>query len=216
MCVLLFFYSLLRSDAIRPAAHRNPAILSVISRPPIHISTIDPQQRAFLHYLRIFLLRRPSLPTALSRCRPQLWGFHMDPNENASPPCLNHIVNLHSFQSRSAAPTQSFATASKARLHYLSTWLPVRAGHVSLSIVDVPLAQGKEVCSVHFSHYIRGLMHGFPARRCSGCPRQDDDLIRDEDYVHSPPPSPKPNSQSLPKGDVSTGEHGSGWLYGWF
>ncbi|KAG1752472.1 uncharacterized protein EDB91DRAFT_1077859 [Suillus paluster] len=41
-------------------------------------------------------------------------------------------------------------------------------------------------------------------------PTDDDDLIRDEDYV--PPPSPYPNSQPLPAGKITAGEHGRGIL----
>ncbi|KIK45508.1 hypothetical protein CY34DRAFT_801589 [Suillus luteus UH-Slu-Lm8-n1] len=59
--------------------------------------------------------------------------------------------------------------------------------HVSPTIVDVPLAPGKLRIAA------------------AGAPGGDDDLIRDEDYV--PPPSPSPNSRP---GIFDAGQHGSG------
>ncbi|KAG0703897.1 hypothetical protein DFH29DRAFT_874170 [Suillus ampliporus] len=74
-------------------------------------------------------------------------------------------------------------------------WWHVRAGH----IVDVPLAQGKE------------------RNAAAGAPTNDDDLIRDEDYIPSTPPSPNPDSQQRPAGgQIDIGDHGTGRLCGCF
>ncbi|KAG1752552.1 uncharacterized protein EDB91DRAFT_1243311 [Suillus paluster] len=51
-------------------------------------------------------------------------------------------------------------------------------------------------------------------RHAVGAPNQDDDdLLRDEDYI---PPSPNLNSQPLPEGQITAGEHGSGRFCGCF
>ncbi|KAG1886141.1 hypothetical protein F4604DRAFT_1900559 [Suillus subluteus] len=70
----------------------------------------------------------------------------------------------------------------------MSTWRPFQTDHASLAIVDVPLAPGKLRYAT------------------AGAPGDDDDLIRDEDYI-SPPPSPTPGSRP---GISNTGQHGSG------
>ncbi|KAG1735697.1 uncharacterized protein EDB91DRAFT_1250323 [Suillus paluster] len=71
-----------------------------------------------------------------------------------------------------APPTTLFSTTtSNVGLHRSSTWWPVRAGHALPPIVGVSLAWGE-------------LLHA-----AAGAPAQDNDLIRDEDYV------PDPNSQ---------------------
>ncbi|KAG1868305.1 hypothetical protein DFJ58DRAFT_911452 [Suillus subalutaceus] len=76
----------------------------------------------------------------------------------------------------------------KSSLHRMSTWRPFQTDHASLAIVDVPLAPGKLRYAT------------------AGAPGDDDDLIRDEDYI-SPPPSPTPGSRP---GIANTGQHGSG------
>ncbi|KAG2746431.1 TolB, C-terminal domain-containing protein [Suillus brevipes Sb2] len=97
--------------------------------------------------------------------------------------------NLLDSQPTPAPPTDSstITTSPKlaSRLHRL--W-PLQTNHTSPTIVDVPLAPGKLRIAA------------------AGAPGDDDDLIRDEDYV-SPPPSPNPGSRP---GIVSTGQHGSG------
>ncbi|KAJ8579798.1 hypothetical protein M405DRAFT_835341 [Rhizopogon salebrosus TDB-379] len=76
-------------------------------------------------------------------------------------------------------------TASRARLHHLSSWWPgnALAGHAQPPIIDVPLTKAQ-------------LRHS-----AAGAPSNDDDLIRDEDF-DSTPPSP-------------TGQHESGRLCSW-
>ncbi|KAG1833216.1 hypothetical protein F4604DRAFT_1945607 [Suillus subluteus] len=77
--------------------------------------------------------------------------------------------------------------------HHLSAWWP-SSSHALLPIVDVPLAPGK----------LRIATAGAPAK-------DDDDLIRDEDYV--PPPSPTLGSQPRSAArsiNVTSGKHGGG------
>ncbi|KAG1815738.1 uncharacterized protein BJ212DRAFT_1481495 [Suillus subaureus] len=64
------------------------------------------------------------------------------------------MTQRHPVQSQSAQPPP---------------WEPVGAGHAPPPIVNIPLAQGKEI--------------------------KNEDFIPDEDYVPSCPPSPNPNSQ---------------------
>ncbi|KAG2740511.1 WD40 repeat-like protein [Suillus brevipes Sb2] len=88
-----------------------------------------------------------------------------------------------------APPTTQFSAINTSpnltpRLYRL--W-PFQANNASPTVVDVPLAPGKLRIAT------------------AGAPGDDDDLIRDEDYV--PPPSPSPNSHP---GIVNAGQHGSG------
>ncbi|KAG1814007.1 uncharacterized protein BJ212DRAFT_1300870 [Suillus subaureus] len=103
------------------------------------------------------------------------------PNENSQP--------------TPALPTTQFSVANppatlKSHLHRLSTWWPSQTDHASptINVVDVPLAPGKLRYAT------------------AGAPGDEDDLIRDEDYV-SLPPSPNPGSRLR---IVNTGQHGSG------
>ncbi|KAG2742278.1 hypothetical protein P692DRAFT_20215286 [Suillus brevipes Sb2] len=68
----------------------------------------------------------------------------------------------------------------------LRLW-PLQTNHASPTVVDVPLAPGKLRIAA------------------AGAPGDDDDLIRDEEYVY--PPSPSPNSHP---GIANAGQHGSG------
>ncbi|KAG2343559.1 hypothetical protein BDR05DRAFT_999836 [Suillus weaverae] len=99
------------------------------------------------------------------------------------------------------ATTKSPPSTIQRCCHYLqidqTSWWSIRAGHTLLPIVDVPLAPGK----------VRIVTAGAPVK-------DDDDLIRDEDYV-SPPPSLTPGLQSPSAArpiNVISGEHGSGCL----
>ncbi|KAG1848498.1 hypothetical protein DFJ58DRAFT_842878 [Suillus subalutaceus] len=73
-------------------------------------------------------------------------------------------------------------------LHRLSTWWPFQNDHASPTIADVSLAPGKLRYAT------------------AGAPGNDDDLIRDEDYVS---PSSFPQSR-LSRTDCYAGQHGSG------
>ncbi|KAG1771254.1 hypothetical protein EDD22DRAFT_842834 [Suillus occidentalis] len=91
-----------------------------------------------------------------------------------------------SLISRTPAPTTTqFSTINTSTLtsHLYRLW-PLQTNH---TIVDVPLALGK----------LRNA--------AAGAPGDDDDLIRDEDYVS--PPTLSPNSRP---GIASLGQHGSG------
>jgi hypothetical protein len=99
------------------------------------------------------------------------------PDENSRPaPAPPCVVNT--------SPTL------KSSLHRLSSWRPFQTDHASpvMNVVDVPIAPGKLRYAT------------------AGAPGNDDDLIRDEDYV-SPPPSLNPGSR---RGIVNAGQHGSG------
>ncbi|KAG2115853.1 uncharacterized protein F5147DRAFT_649284 [Suillus discolor] len=101
--------------------------------------------------------------------------------------------------SRSTPPpltTQSSATTSfRSRLHQLSIWRPVGAGHTSLPVVNTPLAQAKE------------------RNAAAGAPKKNKDYIADEEYAPSRPSSPDPHSQQPPAtAPITTEEHGSGRL----
>ncbi|KAG2754874.1 YVTN repeat-like/Quino protein amine dehydrogenase [Suillus brevipes Sb2] len=104
-------------------------------------------------------------------------------------PATSPLPRSHISQPTPAPPTESstITTSPKlaSRLHRL--W-PLQTNHASPTIVDVPLAPGKLRIAT------------------AGAPGDDEDLIRDEDYV-SPPPSPNPGSRP---GIVNTGQHGSG------
>ncbi|KAG1802350.1 uncharacterized protein BJ212DRAFT_1439180, partial [Suillus subaureus] len=170
----------------RCAVRRDP-IKSPIRIPPKPLPTIDPQQPSFLRYLRKLL---PSFSDAV---RPIRNGEPRDPLDfpATSPLPPNRFP-----------PTQATTKSRSARLlpaSQSSTATPTtfisRIRSARLPIVDAPLAQGKE----------RNAAAGAP-------PKDDDDLIRDEDYV-SPPPSPTPGSQPRSAArpiNVTFGEHGSG------
>ncbi|KAG2744519.1 WD40 repeat-like protein [Suillus brevipes Sb2] len=112
----------------------------------------------------------------------------------------NILANVESFPATSplprshiprtsAPPTTQYSAINTSptltsRLYRL--W-PIQSTHASPTIVDVPLAPGKLRIAA------------------AGAPGDDDDLIRDEDYV--PPPSPSPNSHP---GIANAGQHGSG------
>jgi hypothetical protein len=82
----------------------------------------------------------------------------MNSGENVSFDNLPSHFRLTRFQSRSLSTTRLSATPSNtftARIHNVSSWLPARGGHTQPRIVDVPLAQAKEVCSNHFIDVIK-------------------------------------------------------------
>ncbi|KAG1755352.1 hypothetical protein EDB19DRAFT_1901571 [Suillus lakei] len=191
---------LLNSNATRRAARRNPATIPVRHslRPP---PTIHPEQRTLIRYLRKLLPFRThvGLPVPNDVPRDPLDFSATSPlPSNRSPQATTQTRSYKNRRPTSAPPTTlSSAPASQARPHRLFTWWPIHATH-SPHIVDTPLAWGKE----------RYATAGAP-------PKDDDDIIRDED-VPSPPPSPNPNSQPLATRQTNAGEHGSGRLCGCF
>ncbi|KAG1721356.1 hypothetical protein EDD22DRAFT_974742 [Suillus occidentalis] len=103
-------------------------------------------------------------------------------------PATSPLPRSHISQPPAPPTSQSSAINTSptlpSRLHRL--W-PLQTNHKSPPTVDVPLAPGK----------LRNA--------AAGAPGDDDDLIRDEEYV--PPPSPSPNSRP---GIANAGQHGSG------
>ncbi|KAG1779582.1 hypothetical protein EV702DRAFT_1277067 [Suillus placidus] len=176
---------LLNSDATRPV-RRKPVIIPVVSSIPRPLTTSDPH--AFLPFLRKFL-------SSSSRTNAVRTDEPRNPLDfPATSPLPRPFITPDQNSRSTPAPltTQSSAINTpatlKSSLRRLSTWWPLHTDHASPPIVDVPLAPGKLRYAT------------------AGAPGDDDDLIRDEDYV-SPPPSPNPGSRP---GIVNTGQHGSG------
>ncbi|KAG1890345.1 hypothetical protein F4604DRAFT_1914889 [Suillus subluteus] len=156
--------------------------VSLLSRPS---PTRDPH--TFLHFLRK-LLSSSSRTDAVRTDEPRnpldfpatssLLSLLIKPDENSRP---------------TPAPptTQSSAINTpvtlKSSLHRKSAWWPFQTDHALPVIVDVPLALGK--------------LRYAPA----GAPGDDNDLIRDEVYVSSPP-SPKHGPRPV---IVNAGQHGN-------
>ncbi|KAG2742276.1 tricorn protease domain 2-containing protein [Suillus brevipes Sb2] len=168
---------LLNSDATRRTVRRKPVIIPVTSSiPPRHLYTSD--SRTFLHSLRKLL---PSSRTGAA---------HTDePSNTLDFPATSPLPRSHIPRPSAPPTTQSSAINTSptltSRLHRL--W-PLQTNHASPTIVDVPHAPGKLRIAA------------------AGAPGDDDDLIRDEDYV-SPPSSPNPASRP---GIANAGQHGSG------
>ncbi|KAG2351001.1 YVTN repeat-like/Quino protein amine dehydrogenase [Suillus weaverae] len=181
---------LLNSDATRPV-RRKPVIIPVTSsipRQPRPSTTSDPH--AFLPFLRK-LLSSSSRMDAVRTDEPR---NPLDVCFPATSPLPRPLIKPDENSRPTPAPPTSQSSASNASptlessLRRLSTWWPFQTDHASPAIVDVPLAPGKLRYAT------------------AGAPGDDDDLIRDEDYV-SPPPSPNPGSRP---GIVNSGQHGSG------
>ncbi|KAG1813977.1 uncharacterized protein BJ212DRAFT_386335 [Suillus subaureus] len=177
---------LLNSDATRRPMRRKPVITSVVSPIPRPLPTRDPH--TFLPFLRK-LLPSSSRMDATHTDKPRnLLDFPatsplprppIQPDENSQP------IPAPPTSQSSAINTSA---TLKSSLHRLPTWRPLQTDHASPAIVDVPLAPGKLRYAT------------------AGAPGDDDDLIRDEDYV-SPPPSPNLGSRAR---IVNAGQHGSG------
>ncbi|KAG2740513.1 YVTN repeat-like/Quino protein amine dehydrogenase [Suillus brevipes Sb2] len=174
---------LLNSSATRPSVRRKPVIIPVTSsiphgHPPKHLHTSD--SHAFLHSLRkLFPFSRTG-------------AAHTDLDEPSNPfdfPATLPLPRSHIPRTPAPPTTESSVinTSSTLPSRLYRLW-PLQTNHASPTIVDVPLAPGKLRIAT------------------AGAPSDDDDLIRDEDYV-SPPPSPNPASRP---GIVNTGQHGSG------
>ncbi|KAG1814009.1 WD40-repeat-containing domain protein [Suillus subaureus] len=175
--------NLLNSDAThRPMCHK-PVITPVMSPIPRPLPTRDPN--TFLRFRRK-LLPSPSLcfPVDLTvllqfPATSPLPRPLIQPNENSRP---TPVPPTSQFSATNTSATL------KSSLHRMSTWLTPQIDHASPAIVDVPLAPGK----LRYATV--------------GAPGDDDDLIRDEDYV-SPSPSLNPGSRAQM---VNAGQHGNG------
>ncbi|KAG1873743.1 hypothetical protein DFJ58DRAFT_759967 [Suillus subalutaceus] len=189
----------------RRATRRNPIQSPIFPRPQRDFPTIYPQEHTFLRYLRKMLPSRMT-PVRTDQPRDPLDFPATLPLPHSTSPSGQATSHAHSDMNpqnaRHISAPKSSATAPttfKTRPHHLSTWWPARATHASPPIVDVPLAPGKLRYAT------------------AGAPTFDEDLIRDEDYVPSTPPSPHPNSQRPSTGvQVTAGQHGSGRLCGCF
>ncbi|KAG1837739.1 hypothetical protein C8R48DRAFT_667020 [Suillus tomentosus] len=163
---------LLDSDATRRPVRRKPVTISVMSPIPQALPTRDSHVRLrfprklFSSSSRTDAVRadQPRNPLDFPATSPLPHPLRMTPDKN-----------YRSIPAPPTIPSSTISTSSilKSRLHRLSTWWPLHTGPVSPTIVDVPLAPGR-------------LRYA-----AAGAPRDDDSLIRDEDYV-SPPPSPNP------------------------
>ncbi|KAG2742299.1 WD40 repeat-like protein [Suillus brevipes Sb2] len=167
---------LLNSDATRRTVRRKPVIIPVRSPIPQPLPTSDPH--AFPRFLRKLL------PFSS-----RMGAVHAEPRNLLDFPATSPLPRSHTSQTPAPPTTQSSTINTSpnlaSRLHRL--W-PLQANHASPTIVDVPLAPGKLRIAA------------------AGAPGDDDDLIRDEDYV-SPPSSPNPASRP---GIADAGQHGSG------
>ncbi|KAG2741934.1 TolB, C-terminal domain-containing protein [Suillus brevipes Sb2] len=167
------------SDATRRTVRRKPVIIPVtspISRPLRPLPTTH--SYTFLHSLRkLFPFSRTDVA-------------HTDELSNSLDfPATSPLPRSHIPRTSAPPTTHSSAINNSPTLpsRLLRMW-PLQTNHASPTIVDVPLAPGKLRVAA------------------AGAPGDDDDLIRDEDYV-SPPPSPNPGSRL---GIANTGQHGSG------
>ncbi|KAG2738839.1 WD40 repeat-like protein [Suillus brevipes Sb2] len=166
---------LLNSDATRRTVRRKPVIIPVRSPFPQPLPTSDP------HPFPRFL--RKLLPFS-SRTN----VVNTEPRSLLDFPATSPLPRTHVSRTP-APPTTQFSinnTSPKLASRLDRLW-PLQTNRASPTIVDVPLAPGK----------LRNA--------AAGALGDDDDLIRDEDYV--PPPSPSPHSHP---GIANAGQHGSG------
>ncbi|KAG2110799.1 WD40-repeat-containing domain protein [Suillus clintonianus] len=167
---------LLNSDAPRrpPTVPRRPPIpvIPMVQRPP---PIINPQQPILLRLRKLlpFSSHTAAIPPVRNHIEPRgpldLSATLPLPHSLSGPTAtqgrsdINSSENprpLSTIRSSAATPT-TFST----RLHNISTWWPVRAGHALPPIVDVPLAPGQ----------LRNA--------AAGAPGPDNEYIREEDYV---------------------------------
>ncbi|KAG1886169.1 hypothetical protein F4604DRAFT_64799 [Suillus subluteus] len=166
--------SLLNSDVTHRPVRRRPVTLPVMDPIPRPLPTRDPH--IFLRFLRN-LLPSSSCTDAVRIDEPRdLLDFP------ATSPLPRPLTKPDESSRPTPAPPTTQSSIIKtspilnSSLHRISTWWHFQTDHASPAIVDVPLAPGKLWYAT------------------AGAPSDDDDLIRDEDYV-SPPPSPHPGSR---------------------
>ncbi|KAG1848495.1 hypothetical protein DFJ58DRAFT_914988 [Suillus subalutaceus] len=159
--------------------------MSPIPRPPRPLPRRDPQ--TFLRFLRNLF---PSSRTDAVRTNEPRNPLDFPATSPLPRPLTKTDENCRPTPTPPTTQSSTIKTSATpaSSLHQLSTWWPFQKDHTSPAIVDVPLAPAKLRYAT------------------AGAPRDDDDLIRDEDYV-SPPPSPNPGSRAR---IVNAGQHGSG------
>jgi hypothetical protein len=170
---------LFNSDATRHPVRRKSVIIPVMSPMPRPLPTSDPH--TFLYFLRKLL--------SSSRMDEPLNPIDFPATSPLPRPLIKPDGNSRSTPALCTTKPSAINTSPMliSRLHRLSTWRPLQTNRASPTIVDVPLAPGKLRYAT------------------AGAPGNDDDLIRDEDYV-SPPPSPNPGSRRVL---FNAGQHGS-------
>jgi hypothetical protein len=180
---------LLNSDATHRTVHRNPVIIPVMSpipHPPRPFPTRD--SHTFLRFLRELL---PSSRTD-AVCTDEPRNPLDFPGTSPLPRPLTQLDESSQLTPAPASTKSSVINASptlKSSLNRISTWWPFQTDHASPAIPHfVPIAPSR----------LRSAT--------TGTPGDDDDLIRDQDYV-SPHPSPNPGSRVQ---IVNPGQHGSG------
>ncbi|KAG2073605.1 hypothetical protein BDR04DRAFT_1094532 [Suillus decipiens] len=158
---------LLNVDATPRPVRRKPVMIPVtpISRP---LPTRD--SHTFLHFLRKF-------PPSSSRTDTVRTDEPCNPLDFPATlplprPLLNRDGNSRSTPAPPTTQSSVINTFPISWSHRPSTWRPFQTDHAP-AIIDVPLAPGK----------LRYAAAGAPSNI-------DDGLIRDEDYIPSPPPSP--------------------------
>ncbi|KAG1892212.1 hypothetical protein F4604DRAFT_1672286 [Suillus subluteus] len=163
---------MLNSDATRRAVPRKPVILPVTSFAP-RLQRPSPAAQRLLSRTNARRNDHPRDPLDFPATSPLPRNYsHLAQEITKTHSRMNPHENSQSKLARSPI-TQS-------RLHHLSSWWPIRIGHASLPIVDVPLALGK-----------------LRIATAGALTHDDDDLIRDEDYV-SPCPPTNLNSRQAP------------------
>ncbi|KAG1886114.1 hypothetical protein F4604DRAFT_62940 [Suillus subluteus] len=157
--------------------------MSPISQPPRPLPTSDPH--TFLRFVRKLLSSsRTDAVCTDEPCNP----LDFPATSPLPRPLIKPDDNSRSTLAppTTQSPTINTSPTFKSSLHRLSTWWPFQTDYSSPATVDVALAPGK-------------LRYA-----AAGAPGDDDDLIRDEDYVS--PPSPNSGSR---RGIVNAGQHGN-------
>jgi len=146
---------------------------------------------------------------------------NMYPQENVSVGCYDLVLDLHSFRLDPYRLTPNLLPplAPPSR-HDYTTYQPggplVQVMHYRL-LSMFPLLRVNWYAQIILLAVFQISLIYLQRYATAGAPTFDDDLIRDEDYAPSTPPSPHPNLQQPSTGvQVTTGQHGSGRLCGCF
>ncbi|KAG1799039.1 uncharacterized protein HD556DRAFT_169289 [Suillus plorans] len=139
LLLIYSFHCLSQSDATRHPVRRKPAVSVIPSVPRPLAVAIEPRRPIIIGFLRKLL------PSRTDMARPIRTNEPRNPLDfPATAPLPRPIVNPHDDNYRPPT-TQSSAPTPTTFKSRLSTWLSLQTGRASTAIVDVPLAQGKEV-----------------------------------------------------------------------
>ncbi|KAG1839363.1 hypothetical protein F4604DRAFT_1994211 [Suillus subluteus] len=180
---------LLNSDAACHPAHRKPVtipVMSPIPHSPRPLPIRDPH--TFPRFLRK-LLPYSSRTDAVRTDEPH---NPLDFPATSPLPCPltkpdESVILIRTRITHHQILRHQYYCNPQIQFISISTWWPFQPDHASSAVADVPLALGKLRYAT------------------AGAPGDEDDMIRNEDYVS--PPSPNPASRP---GIVNTGQHGSG------